>query len=93
MVNTVDNLLSPTAHDSWRDLSDSERANAASQLLKSMDNTGFLMAEYLYGSKSMREERNNVGEERGRVVEDVEYHVGCSTRVNYYYYFFFFYNL
>uniref|UniRef100_UPI00358ED02E adhesion G protein-coupled receptor L3-like n=1 Tax=Myxine glutinosa TaxID=7769 RepID=UPI00358ED02E len=60
MVNTVDNLLSPTARDSWQDLGDLERASAASQLLKSMDNTGFLMAEYLYRTNSVREERNNV---------------------------------
>lgn len=60
MVQTVDNLLSLKALDSWQDMNTTDQSHTATMLLDVMEKGSFLLANNLYEGR-FSERAPNVG--------------------------------
>lgn len=51
VVQTVNNLLSPEALESWKDMNSTEQAHTATMLLDVLEEGAFLLANNMYGNR------------------------------------------
>ncbi|OCT97368.1 hypothetical protein XELAEV_18009588mg [Xenopus laevis] len=60
MVETVNNLLQPHAHNAWQDLSTSDQIRAATLLLDIVEEGAFVLADNLLKTDIVRENSDNI---------------------------------
>ncbi|XP_041435728.1 adhesion G protein-coupled receptor L3 isoform X3 [Xenopus laevis] len=71
MVETVNNLLQPHAHNAWQDLSTSDQIRAATLLLDIVEEGAFVLADNLLKTDIVRENSDNIQLEVARLSTDV----------------------
>uniref|UniRef100_A0A803J2Q2 Adhesion G protein-coupled receptor L3 n=1 Tax=Xenopus tropicalis TaxID=8364 RepID=A0A803J2Q2_XENTR len=71
MVETVNNLLQPQAHNAWQDLTINDQIRAATLLLDTVEEGAFVLADNLLKTDIVRENSENIQLEVARLSTDV----------------------